>query len=218
MVSLRRLLLGLALLTGLAACGPSTPYSSLGTVEIRDYQGENLSSINDFRENSIKGPQNVDISTYRLRVIGLVDRTLDLTYADVLSMQHYSKVMTLHCVEGWDVTLLWEGIKLSDLFDQAGVQSGAVVAIFRAVDGYSSSLTLDYIRGNNILLADKMNGETIPPARGYPFMLAAESKWGYKWVKWVNEIELSPDANYHGYWEQQGYNNNGDYSQPMFGP
>jgi DMSO/TMAO reductase YedYZ molybdopterin-dependent catalytic subunit len=44
----------------------------------------------------------------------------------------------------------------------------------------------------------------------------AESKWGYKWVKWVTKIELSDDAEYRGFWEERGYNNGGDIDGPIF--
>jgi DMSO/TMAO reductase YedYZ molybdopterin-dependent catalytic subunit len=90
--------------------------------------------------------------------------------------------------------------------------------IFHAVDGYTSSLPLDYIRRNDILLAYSMNGVTLPAERGFPFQVVAESKWGYKWVKWVDGIELSNDTSYRGYWESRGYNNDGEQSGPMFEP
>ncbi len=80
-------------------------------VEIRQYQGENLSSIKDFRENSIQGPQIVDIADYTLAIHGLVDKDLSYTYNDILnSFEPHKKVITISCVEGWDVTLLWEGV------------------------------------------------------------------------------------------------------------
>lgn len=52
-----------------------------------------------------------------------------------------------------------------------------------------------------------MNGLELPPERGFPFQLVAESKYGYKWIKWITEIELSGDANCEGYWESRGYPN-----------
>ncbi len=61
-----------------------------------------------------------------------------------------------------------------------------------------------------------MNGLTLPEARGFPFQVVAEDKWGYKWAKWVTSIELSDNPNFKGYWESRGYNNNGDHSGPMF--
>ncbi len=221
--------LALVLLLGtvLAACGqadagpdaavsdvPESP--ELEAVEIREYQGEDLSSIDSFRENSIAGPQNVSLEDYELKVTGLVETPLALAYEQVLDREQYSKVVTLYCVEGWDATILWEGVLLEDLLAEAGVQDDAVIAIFHAADGYTSSLTLDYIRENRILLAHKMNGVTLPPERGFPFQVVAESKWGYKWVKWVTEIELFADADYQGFWEARGYNNDGDLSGPIF--
>jgi DMSO/TMAO reductase YedYZ molybdopterin-dependent catalytic subunit len=47
---------------------------------VREYQGENLSSINDLLENSINGPQYVDKDTYRLEVTGLVENPGSYTY------------------------------------------------------------------------------------------------------------------------------------------
>lgn len=199
----------------LVACTGSEP-TALEGVEIREYEGEKLSSINDFRENSTAGPQQVSLEDYELEITGLVDKLLTLTYDQVLDRKQYSKVVTLHCVEGWDATILWEGILLGDLLNQADAQDSAVTVIFHAADGYTSSLPLEYVRQNKIMLAYKMNGVELPPERGFPFQVVAESKWGYKWVKWVTKIELSDDPNYRGYWESRGYNNDGDLSGPIF--
>jgi len=177
--------------------------------EIQNYLGENLSSISDFRENSIKGPQHVNISTYRLVITGLVNKTVNYTYDEVLSkFQKYQKIVTLYCVEGWSVKILWEGFLVNDLLKEAGVNSSAVAAIFYAYDGYSTELPLDYITNNNIIIAYKINGLTLPPERGFPFELVAESQYGYKWEKWITKIELTDNPEYLGYWESRGYPNN----------
>ena len=186
----------------------------LDTVEVREYQGEKLSSVNDFRENSIKGPQNVDVNSYQLEVTGLVNDPKNYTYDQVINdFQSYEKVVTLNCVEGWDVTILWDGVLVKDIINQSKPSSNAKVVIFYAVDGYSTSFPIEYIENNNILLAYKMNNATLPPERGFPFQLVAESKWGYKWIKWVKKIELSNDTNYKGYWESRGYSNSGNLSE-----
>jgi DMSO/TMAO reductase YedYZ molybdopterin-dependent catalytic subunit len=183
----------------------------LDGVEIREYEGKDLSSVNDFRENSIKGPQYVDNETYRLAITGLVNNELEYTYDDVISdNQLFTKVVTLHCVEGWSVTILWEGFLVEDLIEEAGVNPEANTVIFYAYDGYSTSLPLEYIIENNILIAYKMNNVTLPPERGFPFQLVAESKLGYKWIKWITEIELSDNEDYLGYWERRGWPNDAD--------
>ena len=207
----RALFLGVIVVVFLASAvylSQTNPISTLEGVEVREYEGQRLSSINDFRENSIKGPQHIDNGSYRLIITGLVEKTLELTYHDVITEhQRYEKVVTLHCVEGWDVAILWEGILVKDLLQDAGVNSTANVVIFQAEDGYSTSLPLDYLIENDILMAYKMNGIVLPSERGFPFQLVAESKFGYKWIKWITTIELSDDINYRGYWESRGYSN-----------
>jgi len=190
----------------------------LEPVEVREYKGENLSSINDFRENSIKGPQYVDTENYELKIIGLVQNPKSYTYDEVIdNHQSYKKVVTLDCVEGWSVTLLWEGMLVKELIEEAKILPEAKVVIFHAYDGYTTSFPIEYVMNNDILMAYKMNDVTIPPERGYPFQLVAESKWGYKWVKWITQIELSDDENYEGFWESRGYSNSGDLDEGFFG-
>ena len=200
--------LGYWVLTRLA----SSQTDTLPTVEIKDYKGEKLGSINDFRENSISGPQQINIDTYRLVITGLVDNEAAYTYNQVINDHtHYQKVVTINCVEGWSVKILWEGILLKDLLADAGYNTSASVVIFYAQDGYSTSLPLSYIINNNILIAYKMNGVVIPPERGFPFQLVAESQYGYKWIKWITQIEVSNDTNYRGYWESRGFSNDAHY-------
>jgi DMSO/TMAO reductase YedYZ molybdopterin-dependent catalytic subunit len=190
----------------------------LAPVEIREYEGVDLSSINDFRENSIKGPQEIDVETYTLRITGLVTNSTSYTYDEVVNRhQHYKKVVTLDCVEGWSATILWEGVLVRDLLAEAEPMADAKVLIFHAYDGYTTSLPIDYILDNDILMAYKMNDVILPPERGFPFQLVAESKWGYKWIKWITEIELSDDSNYRGYWESRGYSNSADLDKSFFG-
>ena len=66
------------------------------------------------------------------------------------------------------------------------------------------------------MIAYKMNNVTLPPERGYPFQLVAESKWGYKWIKWITAIELSNNHDYKGFWESRGYSNSGNLRGTIF--
>jgi len=125
----------------LYACGGPIELSG---VEVREYNGENLSSVNDFRENSIKGPQHIDETSYELVVNGLVETPLTLSYDEVTGeYDSYKKVVTLNCVEGWSAKILWEGALVADLLDQAGVKDKARVLIFYAEDGYTTSLPIE---------------------------------------------------------------------------
>ena len=177
--------------------------------EITQYQGVDLSPINAVYQNAIAGTQNIDQTTYRLTVTGLVNKTIDYTYDQVVNNhQTYPKVMTIVCVEGWSATLLWEGISVNDLLKEAGISPQATVIIFHASDGYTTALPLDYIVQNNIIIAYRINNVTLTPTTGWPFMLVGQNEYGYKWIKWITEIEASNDTNYLGYWESRGYSNN----------
>jgi DMSO/TMAO reductase YedYZ molybdopterin-dependent catalytic subunit len=191
--------------------------SSLPAVEVRSYQGKDLSSVNDFHENSIMGPQHVNITDYRMSVTGLVSSPKVYTYDEVLANNHhYTKVVTLHCVEGWDATILWEGVLVRDVIRDAGADKKATTVIFTAHDGYTTSFPLAYLMDRDIVMASSMNNITLPAERGFPFELVAEDKWGYKWIKWIEKIELTDDPSYRGYWEQRGYSNEGDLNKSFF--
>jgi DMSO/TMAO reductase YedYZ molybdopterin-dependent catalytic subunit len=211
-----------ALLLAIGGCTMNRGTNESGElkpVEIQEYEGEKLSSVSDFRENSIKGPQHVDIETYQLEITGLVQNPTSYTYDEVLDgYKHYKKVVSLNCVEGWSVTILWEGVLVRDLLEEVKPLPEAKVVIFHAYDGYTTSLPIDYIINNEILMAYSMNGVTLPPERGFPFQLVAESKWGYKWIKWITRIELSNDANYKGYWESRGFSNDADLAKGFIEP
>ncbi len=175
--------------------------------EIKEYQGANLDPAIGPRDNSIKGVQQVDIDTYRLKISGLVNTQKEITYSDVRQLDEYERKITLYCVEGWEATILWKGALLKDIMNLAGIKSQANTVIFHSVDGYTTSLPLDTILSNQLILAYGANGLDLPPEMGYPFIVVAEDKLGYKWARWVSEIELSDDPSYLGYWEKRGYNN-----------
>ena len=199
-----------------ASVSSPSPLQGLYSGEVTEYQNQSLTSISHFMENinqhpdvAIDGTQTLNETTYRLTVKGLVNQTLEFTYEDLVNnFTSYQKVATLLCVEGWSVTLLWEGVRLSDLLQEAVVSPNATTLIFAASDGYTTTLPLDYVMQNNIILAYKMNNVTLTPEAGFPLMLVAQNQYGYKWIKWVTSIDVSNDSSYLGYWESQGYPNN----------
>ena len=184
-------------------------------VEITDYQGERLGSVDDFRENSIVGIQQVDPKTYFLKVDGLVSQTASFTLLDLAEYPRAEKLVTIRCVAGWSVKALWEGISLTELLAVVQPLPQANTVIFHAADGYTTSLPLDFVLDRNLIIADQIDGITLPPARGFPFQLVAEEKFGYKWIRWLTQIELSDDPAYRGFWESRGFNNDADLHGPI---
>lgn len=182
--------------------------------ELREYEGVRLDPAVGPQDNSIKGIQQVDLSTYELTVDGLVDLPARYAYEDVVALPSEERLVTIYCVEGWDATVLWKGVAMKTLLDTAGVKEAANTVIFHATDGYTTSLPLQEILENNLILAYDANGIALPPEMGSPFIFVAEDKWGYKWARWVSRIELSSDSSYQGYWETAGYSNDADLDQP----
>jgi DMSO/TMAO reductase YedYZ molybdopterin-dependent catalytic subunit len=193
-----------------------SPTPELYPGEVSQYQGQNLTPISVYIEDiaahpdvAIAGAQDIDPTTYRLAITGMVNNPVNYTYSDVVNNYNSTlQVATLLCVEGWSVTMLWQGVPINDLLQQTGVSPNATTLIFFASDGYSTSLPLSYVIQNNIMIAYKMNNVTLTPITGWPFFLVAKNQYGYKWIEWLTEINVSNNSNYLGYWESQGYPNN----------
>ena len=182
--------------------------------ELREYKGERLDPAVGPGDNSIKGVQTVNMDTYRLAIDGLADAPQSYTYDEVTTLPSEERLLRLYCVEGWNANILWKGVPLKTLLEAAAPQAKANTVIFHAVDGYTTSMPLNEILEHNLILAYDANGIALPPEMGYPFIFVAEDKWGYKWARWVNRIELSSDDSYQGYWESNGYSNSADLGKP----
>ena len=196
----------------------SPKHSSLPSLypgEVTQYQGQNLTTISEYigsinahPDVAIAGTQNINQSNYHLAVTGMVNSPLNYTYNEVVDKFNSTlQAATLPCVEGWSATLVWQGVPISDLLQQADVSTNATTLIFLAADGYSTSLPLSYVTQNNIMIAYKMNNVTLTAQTGWPFFLVAKNEYGYKWIEWITEINVSNNSNYLGYWESRGYPN-----------
>ena len=168
-------------------------------IEVKEFLGYKLTPIAEQNNAALKGIQYLDKETYTLTIDGLVKRPLSLTYSDLQAYRQIPQVVTLGCVEGWNFTAKWTGPSLAAILNDAKVKPEAKTAIFHTADvpGGYSSLPLDYIRKNNIILALKDNDVTLPQDRGFPFQVVAGGK--YRWAKWVTRIELSADISFKDY-------------------
>ena len=180
------------------------------TNEIKEYKGVRLDPAIGPRDNSIKGIQNVPIEGYTLKLNGLVNQEVAISYEEVLKMTPVEKLITLHCVEGWDATVLWKGVRIKSLMDLAIAKSNANTVIFHCYDGYTTSMPLNTILERDMILAYSSNEVALPASLGFPFIVVAEDKLGYKWARWVTQMELSDNNSFKGYWENYGYDNNAE--------
>jgi len=163
----------------------------LVTVFVLVKQAENESSPND------------------LVISGLVDHPLNFTYTELQKYPMISEVVLMECIGDWTWLYNWTGVPLFFLLRITGVKAEATEVVFYASDGFSSSLTIERALHPTTLLALQANGTALSDSNGYPYRLVVPCKYGYKWVKWITEIEVV-DYDYKGTYESMGYSDEAD--------
>ena len=206
----RRVFLGMGLLGAVGIVFGAKVQNVLGNA-FGSGLGGLLPGGDRFRIYTITGSYpEISESEYRLEISGLVHHPRIFTLADLKAMPSTSFVQEFQCVTGWTVSNVhWEGVKLSDLLDHAGVQQGAVALSFESYDGADSeSLTLDQARLPDVIVAYRMLGAPVTTEHGGPVRLYVGPMFGYKSLKWLSAIRVV-DQVIPGYWELQGYPVNG---------
>jgi DMSO/TMAO reductase YedYZ molybdopterin-dependent catalytic subunit len=154
----------------------------------------------------------VDAAGWRVRIHGMVEHEMGLTYADLLARPLIQRDVTLCCVSnpiGGDYigNARWTGIRLADLLTEAGVQPGAGQIVTRSTDGFTiGTPTAVVMDGRDAMLAVAMNGEPLPLAHGFPVRMLVPGLYGYvSAMKWLADIELTTFEAYDAYWVQRGW-------------
>ena len=160
-------------------------------------------------KNLVSDP-NVNGSTWKLTVDGLVAQPFTLNYSELLAQPMQKQYETLMCISNqvggnYMSNALWEGVQLGHLLQKAGgVQKGATKVVLHAADDYSDSIHLTKALEPTTVVAVRMNGETLPQGHGYPARLLIPGIYGMKHVKWITRIEVV-NTDYQGYWQQSGW-------------
>jgi DMSO/TMAO reductase YedYZ molybdopterin-dependent catalytic subunit len=147
-----------------------------------------------------------DPRDWSLRIHGLVETPVRISYADLRAMEPTSLTRDFQCVTGWRVPdVRWRGVRLADVLDLAGVRPEARAVRFTSFDGaYTESLTLRQAHRQDVLVAYEMEGSPLSSAHGGPVRLYVAPMYGYKSLKWLDGIECT-DRVVPGYWEERGY-------------
>ena len=150
-----------------------------------------------------------DRATWRLRLDGLVGRPLELSYDELLMLPKAEQVSTFHCVTGWIVNgVRWGGVRFRDLLATAGPLPAAHAAHFISSERpYDDYLQLSDLSLRDVMLAYEMDGQPLRQEHGAPVRVVIPDMYGYKNVKWVEQITLVAEQG-AGYWEQRGYDVN----------
>jgi DMSO/TMAO reductase YedYZ molybdopterin-dependent catalytic subunit len=155
---------------------------------------------------------NIDVSTWKLDIGGMVDRPLTLTYNDLLARSQVERIVTLCCVSNevggsYISTAAFRGVLLADLLREAGVHSGAQQVFSTSLDGWTSGFPVAVaMDGRDAMIAVGMNGAALPLEHGFPARIVVPGLYGYvSATKWLRKIELTTwDADV-GYWVPLGW-------------
>ncbi len=153
----------------------------------------------------------VPAETWSMKITGMVDNELTLTYEDLLDRDLIEQDITLTCVSntiGGELigTARWLGTRLDDLLAEAGIDPAATQIVGRSVDGYTCGFPVAALDGRDALVAVGMNGEPLPLEHGFPARLIVPGLYGYvSATKWLSEIELTTFEAFDHYWVPRGY-------------
>ncbi|MFJ6377798.1 molybdopterin-dependent oxidoreductase [Pseudarthrobacter oxydans] len=158
----------------------------------------------------------VDPATWVLKVTGLVDREVELTFADLLAKPLTERHITIACVSntvGGDLNgnARWLGWPVRELLALAGPRTGADMVLSRSADGWTAGTPLEVLSdGRDALLAVAMNGEPLPLEHGFPVRLVVPGLYGYvSATKWVTELKVTRFADDVAYWTPRGWSERG---------
>jgi DMSO/TMAO reductase YedYZ molybdopterin-dependent catalytic subunit len=153
---------------------------------------------------------DVAISSWVLRVRGLVEQPLSLTHQSLREVPAVKQLLTLECISNnvggpQMSTQEFTGASLRELISRAGPRTGASAVNFKAHDGYTESLPLSMVMGApEILVAYELGGAPLEKAHGFPARILIPGHYGMKGPKWLDEIEVA-GSEMGGFWEAQGW-------------
>ena len=166
-------------------------------------------------DTALTVPQ-VDPSTWVLRVHGLVEREVTLTWDELLAADLVEAYVTLACVSnpvGGDLVgnARWLGLPVRELLARAGPLPRADMVLSTSADGFTASTPLEVLTDDrDALLAVGMNGEPLPVTHGFPVRMVVPGLYGYvSATKWVVDLEVTRFADREAYWTVRGWSERG---------
>lgn len=152
----------------------------------------------------------IDLKTYVLTIDGEVEKPLKLAWNEIIQLPKVQSVSDFHCVEGWSVlNCRWEGVRFREIVNLVRPKEDAKYATFECADGYTTSLSLPELCGDDVLLAYGLDGKPLEEGYGFPLRLVVPNKYGYKSALWVTRIIFTAKKEV-GYWEKRGYSDTAD--------
>lgn len=166
-----------------------------------------------------------NFTNWTLSIVGMVERPMTLTVADLRNLPSRTQITKHDCVEGWTAIGMWKGVQLGLLLKAAGLKMGARYAVFHCADNltgepakggaqspgqYYESIDLKDAFHPQTLIAYELNAKPLTVEHGAPLRLRVERQLGYKQAKYIERIQITDSfatiaGGRGGYWEDRGY-------------
>jgi DMSO/TMAO reductase YedYZ molybdopterin-dependent catalytic subunit len=150
--------------------------------------------------------------SWHLRVHGMVEREITISFAELLRRPLIEHYVTLTCVSDpvagpYVGNAKWLGASLADLIREARPRAGASQLLCTSTDGFTSGTPLEAVLdGRDALLAVAMNGTPLPVEHGFPARMVIPGLYGYvSATKWVTDIKVTTFQAEIAYWVQRGW-------------
>lgn len=152
----------------------------------------------------------IDIEKWELRIFGLVEKEVRLSWEEFRSLPVTEVLSDWHCVITWSkLDMLWTGVTARDVASLVKRLPEAKAVMIHCFDGYSTNLLMGDFLQEDVVFAWSESGKDLEPAKGGPLRLVVPKLYAWKSAKWVSGIEFM-DADRGGYWESRGYHVRGD--------
>lgn len=143
-------------------------------------------------------------------VEGQVENPLSMSWKEFQELPSVKIISDFHCVTGWSkLDNEWQGVRFSDIAKLAKLKDDARFVTIVAEEGYTTSLPLEDMMDEDVLLAYDFEGERLAPEHGGPLRLVVPKKYAYKSAKWVRKTVFTKEKEL-GFWEKRGYSDSAD--------
>jgi DMSO/TMAO reductase YedYZ molybdopterin-dependent catalytic subunit len=147
----------------------------------------------------------VDLASWTFRCYGLVEEELSWTLKEFLALPQVEITSDIHCVTRWSrFNNRWRGIAVSEILRRVRPRPEAVTVMAHSEGGYTTNISLEDLRGDDVLLAFEHDGKPLEPEHGGPCRLVVPKLYFWKSAKWIRSFELL-NVNAPGFWEVNGY-------------
>ncbi len=166
--------------------------------------------VTDFPVLDLGAKPDVSLDEWRLKIHGEVENPIELTWEEFGKLDQFSDTCDFHCVTTWSqYDMDFSGVAFFTIADLVRPNSSAKFVLMTCYDGFTTSLTLDALMDDDVMIAHSWNGEPLTLEHGWPARVLVPKLYAWKSPKWIRELRFAAEDKL-GYWEKRGYSNTAD--------